>query len=321
MAMPLALDFFLHYAYWILFLWVMVEQLGVPIPSAPVMITAGTLTATHRLSLPLVLIAIVAGSLVSDSLWYFMGKKYGGSVVKLLCRLSMERSSCVRKTENYFTKHGAGALVLAKFVPGLGSVAAPIAGQTGMKYRFFAIFDTAGILLWAMAFTLGGRFFGDVLKKHPNALGWVEHFAFLLFVLALLGFFIWRFLRQRAFLREIRMARLEPDELKNMIDREQPVYIVDLRHPLDYLPDPRTLPGAVLLSPDTLVQQSAEIPRDRDVVLFCTCPSEATAAKMALTIRKLGVYRVRPLRGGFDEWKRLGYPLVEIPPQAVAQAG
>jgi rhodanese-related sulfurtransferase len=122
-------------------------------------------------------------------------------------------------------------------------------------------------------------------------------------------------------LREIRMARLEPEELKTMLDREQPVYIVDLRHPLDYLPDPRTLPGAVMLTPDNLVLQSDEIPRDRDVVLFCTCPSEATAAKMALTIRKLGVYRVRPLRGGFDEWKRLGYPLEAIAPQLVAHAG
>jgi len=316
--MPLALDFFLHYAYWILFLWVMIEQFGVPIPSVPLLLTAGTLTATHKLSLPLVLISVTLGSLVSDSAWYLMGKRYGGGVVKLLCRLSMESNTCVRRTENYFTKHGSGALVLAKFIPGLGSVAAPIAGQTGMKYRFFAVFDTAGILLWAVTFTLIGRFFGDVLKKNPNALQWVEHFAFLLFVLLLLGFFIWRFFRQRAFLREIRMARLDPEELKTMLDREQPVYIVDLRHPLDYLPDPRTLPGAILLTPDTLVQQSDEIPRDRDVVLFCTCPSEATAAKMALTIRKLGVYRVRPLRGGFDEWKRLGYPLVDIPPSAVA---
>jgi membrane protein DedA with SNARE-associated domain/rhodanese-related sulfurtransferase len=319
--MPLALDFFLHYAYWILFLWVMVEQLGVPIPSVPLLLTAGTLTATHKLSLPIVLVSVVAGSLVSDSVWYLMGKKYGGNVVKLLCRLSMESSTCVRRTENYFTKHGAGALVLAKFIPGLGSVAAPIAGQTGMRYRDFALFDIAGILFWAVTFTLSGRFFGDFLKHHPEALQWVEHFAFLLFVLLLLGFFIWRFFRQRAFLREIRMARVEPNELKTMLDRDQPVYIVDLRHPLDYLPDPRTLPGAVLRTPDTLVQTSDEIPRDRDVVLFCTCPSEATAAKMALTIRKLGVYRVRPLRGGFDEWKRLGYPLVEIPPQITAQAG
>ena len=317
--MQVELSFFLEYGYWILFLWVMIEQLGVPIPAAPLILTAGTLTATHKMSLPLVLLSVTMGSLVSDSIWYVMGRRYGGAVVKLLCRLSMESNTCVRRTENYFTRHGSSALLVAKFIPGLGSVAAPIAGQTGMRYRSFAIFDTSGIVLWALAVILGGRFFGDVLKRHPNALHWAGHFAFLLFVLLLLGFLTWRFFRQRAFLREIRMARLEPVDLKLMLDRGQEVYIVDLRHPLDYLPDPRTLPGAVLLTPDKLVLQSDEIPRDRDVVLFCTCPSEATAAKMALTIRKLGIYRVRPLRGGFDEWKRLGYPLVEIAPQAMAQ--
>jgi membrane protein DedA with SNARE-associated domain/rhodanese-related sulfurtransferase len=314
--MPVALDFFLKYGYLILFLWVLVEQMGVPIPSVPILLTAGTLTSTHKMSLPLVLLAVILGSLISDSVWYWMGKKYGGVVVKLLCRLSMESNTCVRRTENYFAKRGAQALLVAKFIPGLSTVAPPIAGQSSMKYGLFAVYDTAGILLWALTFTLGGRFFGDILKRHPNALAWVTRFGFVLFVLLLLAFFIWRFFRQRAFLREIRMARLDPRDLKEMLDRGQPVYIVDLRHPLDYLPDPRTLPGAVLFSPDKLVEHCAEIPRDRDVVLFCTCPSEATAAKMALTIRKLGVYRVRPLLGGFDEWKKLGFPLVDIEPTA-----
>lgn len=310
--MPVAIDFFLKYGYSILFLWVLVEQLGVPIPTVPLLLTAGTLTATHRMSLPLVLAAALLGSLISDSAWYWLGKRYGGAVVKLLCRLSMESSTCVRRTESFFAKRGASALLVAKFIPGLSTVAPPIAGQTGMKYREFAAFDAAGILLWALTFTLSGRFFGEELKLHPNALAWVGRFGFGLFVMLLLAFFVWRFFRQQAFLREIRMARLDPRELKEMLDRGQPVYIVDLRHPLDYLPDPRTIPGAVMLTPDELVARSGEIPRDRDVVLFCTCPSEATSAKMALTMRKLGVYRVRPLLGGFDEWKRLGYPLVEI---------
>ncbi len=316
--MPVAIDFFLKYGYVILFLWVLVEQVGVPIPSVPLLLAAGTLTSTHRMNLELVLVAVLAGSLISDSVWYWLGRKYGGAVVKLLCRLSMESNTCVRKTENFFSKRGASALVVAKFIPGLGTVAPPIAGQMGMKYRRFAAFDAAGVLLWAVTFIVGGRFFGDVLKRVPDALGWMERFGFLLFVVVLMGFFVWRFFRQRSFLREIRMARMDPRELKEMMDRGQPVYIVDLRHPLDYLPDPRTLPGAVLLSPDKLVERSDEIPRDRDVVLFCTCPSEATSAKMALTMRKMGVYRVRPLRGGFDEWKRLGYPLVEIAPMVAA---
>jgi len=316
--MPVALSFFMKYGYFILFFWVMTEQIGVPIPSAPLLITAGTLTATHRLNLPLVLIAIVLGCLASDTTWYFMGKRYGGAVVRLLCRLSMESNTCVKKTEGYFTRNGERALLLAKFIPGLGTVAAPIAGQTGMPLHLFLTYDAIGALLWALAFTLGGRFFGDFLKHHPDAFPSVTHVAGIVFVLLLIGFLIYRFSRQRAFIKEMRTARLEPDELKTMLDNGQQVYIVDLRHPLDYLPDPRTLPGAILYTPDKLVEHTDTIPRDRDVVLFCTCPSEATAAKMALTLRKMGVYRVRPLRGGFDEWKRLGFPLEEIPEAATA---
>lgn len=317
--MPVALSFFMQYGYVILFTWVLVEQIGVPIPSAPLLITAGTLSATHKINLPFALLAIVLGCLVSDTTWYFMGKRYGGVVVRLLCRLSMESNTCVKKTEGYFTRNGERALLVAKFIPGLSTVAPPIAGQTNMPLHLFLAYDAAGSLLWALAFTLGGRFFGDFLK-HSNIVSSVSHSAGVLFILLLIGFLIYRFTRQRAFIKEMRTARLEPNDLKNMLDNGQQIYIVDLRHPLDYLPDPRTLPGAVLLTPDKLVEHTDSIPRDRDVVLFCTCPSEATAAKMALTLRKAGIFRVRPLRGGFDEWKRLGYPLEAIPELETATA-
>jgi membrane protein DedA with SNARE-associated domain/rhodanese-related sulfurtransferase len=306
---PIALNFLVHYGYLILFLWVLTEQIGVPIPAMPILLTAGTLTATHRLSLWLVLLSVLGGSLVSDSVWYVLGKRYGSAVVRLLCRLSMESSTCVRRTQNYFTKHGPASLLVAKFIPGLGTVAAPIAGETGMDYRLFLLCDSGGILLWALTATLCGRFFGDILKRNPDALTWVGHFAVLLFVLLFVGFLVWRVLRQRMFLRELRMARIDPQELKARLDQGQRVVIVDLRHPLDLLPDGRTLPGALRLTPDKLMDQLGHIPRDQEVVLFCTCPSEATAARTALQLRKAGIYRVRPLHGGFDEWKRLGYPL------------
>jgi len=310
--MPIALDFFIRYGYLVVLLWVLTEQLGIPIPSTPLLLTAGTLTATHKLHLEGILAAALAGSLIADSVWYLFGKRYGAAVVRLVCRLSMESTACVRKTEGYFTRRGPAALLIAKFVPGLGTVAPPIAGQIGMGYFRFLSFDAAGILLWSLTVTLTGRFFGDILKRNPNALAVAGHFAVAIFVLLFLGFLVWRMLQRRAFLRSVRMARLEPRELRQMIDSGEPVFIVDLRHPLDYLPDPRTLPGALTLTPDKLVEQSDRIPRDQEIVLFCTCPSEATAAKMALILRKMGIERVRPLRGGFDEWKRLGYPLVDI---------
>jgi len=315
--MPLALDFFIHYGYVVLFVWVLAEQLGMPIPSAPLLITTGTLTATHKLSLPLAVLSVLIASLISDSLWYHLGKRFGGTVVRLVCRMSMEASTCVRRTEDYFTKHGASALLLAKFIPGLGTVAAPIAGQTSMNYRVFLAYDTGGILLWCLGYMLVGRFFGDVLKQHPGALAWVAHFSASLFILAVLGLLARRIWKQQAFLKQVRTMRLEPEELKRMIDSGNPVFIVDLRHPLDYLPDPRVLPGALRLTPDKLIENQNEIPRDRDIVLYCTCPSEATAAKMAMNLHKLGIYRVRPLRGGFDMWKAKGFPLEESQPVAM----
>lgn len=303
---------FLAHAYVVLFLWVLTEQIGVPVPSVPLLLTAGTLTATHKLHLAPVLAAILLGSLASDILWYFLGQRYGNTVVRILCRFSPHRDTCVQRTEDYFGKHGAGTLLIAKFLPALNTMTPALAGQAGMGFGLFLLADAGGVLLWALAFVVGGRFFGDFLKLHPHALAWFAHFAVALFVVLFLGFVISRIVRRQRSLAEIRTDRVSPEALRGMLDGGEPLFIVDLRHPLDYLPDPRTLPGAVMMSPDTLVERSAAIPRDRDVVLFCTCPNEETAVRMALTIRKMGVPRVRPLLGGFDGWKGRGYPLVAI---------
>jgi membrane protein DedA with SNARE-associated domain/rhodanese-related sulfurtransferase len=314
--MPIAIVFFVHYAYLIIFLWVLVEQIGIPIPSVPVLLTAGTLSATHRVSFIGITLAMLLACIIADTIWFALGRRYGNSVLKLLCRLSFEASTCVSKTEGYFTRRGAVTLLFAKFVPGLSTVAAPIAGQTGMSYPRFLAWDIAGSIIWGEAFILAGRFFGDLAKKSAPFFAWLGHFAIFIFVAMVLGFLAHRIWKQRKFLRQVREMRLEPAELKEMLDDAEkagttPPFIVDLRHPLDYLPDPRVLPGALRIGPNELKQHSEIIPRDRDVILYCTCPSEETSAKLALQLHKLGIYRVRPLRGGFDGWKQAGYPLVD----------
>jgi membrane protein DedA with SNARE-associated domain/rhodanese-related sulfurtransferase len=314
--MPIALVFFVHYAYLIIFLWVLVEQIGIPIPSVPVLLTAGTLSATHRVSWLGITGAMLLACIIADTIWFALGRRYGNSVLKLLCRFSFEASTCVSKTENYFTRRGALTLLFAKFVPGLSTVAAPIAGQTGMSIPRFLAWDLAGSFVWGETFILAGRFFGDLAKKSAPFFAWLGHFAILIFVLMVLGFLAHRIWKQRRFLQQVRELRLEPSELKTMLDIAEAngtpaPFIVDLRHPLDYLPDPRVLPGALRIGPNELKQHSEIIPRDRDVILYCTCPSEETSAKLALQLHKMGVYRVRPLRGGFDGWKEAGYPLVD----------
>ncbi len=323
--MPIALEFFVHYAYPILFLWVLVEQMGLPIPSIPVLLTAGTLTATNRLSTTAALASVLAACLIADSIWYALGRRYGNSVLKLLCRLSFEADTCVVKTEGYFHKRGAVTLLFAKFVPGLSTVAAPIAGQTGMPYPRFVLYDMAGSAIWALAYLMAGHFFGDLAQRSHRFFTILGHFAVAIFILMVLGLMFYRVWKQRRFLMSVRELRLEPAQLLDMIataDRQGniPPFIIDLRHPLDYLPDPRVLPGSVRVSPSDLTAHQSLLPRDRDVILYCTCPSEETSAKVALQLHKFGITRVRPLRGGFEGWRDAGYPLIDYvpPPAAIA---
>ena len=314
--MPFALAIFVKYAYLILFLWVLVEQLGIPIPSIPLLLTAGTLSATHKMSAFVALFCVLTACVLSDSMWYLLGRRYGNKVLKLLCRFSLEASTCVTKTEGYFTRRGPVTLLFAKFVPGLSTVAAPIAGQTGMPLGRFLLWDIAGSILWAEAYLMAGRFFGDIAKKSAPFLHVLSHFAVLLVGLMVVGIFVYRVYKQRKFLADVRARRIEPEELMAMIDEagrtgECAPFIVDLRHPLDYLPDPRVLPGAVRVGPTELGLHSDRIPRDRDVILYCTCPSEETSGKVAMQLHKMGINRVRPLRGGFDGWKVAGLPLID----------
>jgi len=312
--MALPIDIVVTYSYLLLFVWVLVEQLGLPLPSAPVLLAAGALSAQHQISFPFALAVSVAAALTADSTWFFIGRRHGHRVLRTLCKLSLEPTTCVRRTQDSFGRRRGAMLMFAKFVPGLGALAAPVAGQNGMSFAAFLAYDGLGATLWVSALLVCGRFFGDVLRRNPNLLAWVGRFSGALLILGVAAFVIGRLVRRRMVPRELVASRLEPKDLKQQLDAGELIYIIDLRHPLELVPDPFTLPGAVHFSPDALTTRHSEIPRDRDVVLYCTCPSEATSAKVALQLHKLGVERVRPLRGGFDEWKRLGYPMDAIPP-------
>jgi membrane protein DedA with SNARE-associated domain/rhodanese-related sulfurtransferase len=312
--MALPIHILIMYGYLLLFAWVLVEQLGVPLPATPLLLAAGALSAEGQINFGLALLAGMIASLTADSAWFLVGRRYGHHVLRILCKLSLEPTTCVRRTQDSFGRRRGTLLMFAKFVPGLAILAPPVAGENGMSYGPFLFFDSIGSILWVGALLAGGRFFGDLLKRDPSAMAWVGRFSGALLLLGIIGFFLGRLYRRRMVLKKLAASRLEPADLKRQLDSGEPIYIVDLRHPLELLPDPFTLPGALHLSPDELTSRHREIPRDRDVVLYCTCPSEATAAKTAMTLNKLGIDRVRPLRGGFDEWKRLGFPLDPIPP-------
>lgn len=316
---------FLRHVYSVLFGWVLVEQAGIPIPSVPLMLAAGTMSAAHKVQLALIIPVILLACLMADTMWWWLGRRFGSRVLDLLCRLSLDASTCVNRAQGSIARRGGITLLFAKFVPGVSTIAAPIAGQSGMKFREFVMFDMAGTLVWASAWLFAGRFFGDIAERSTKLFSTLTHFAVVVVLVMILGTIIYRYVQRHRFMAELRGLRLEPEQLLAMIEEArneglQLPFIIDLRHPLDVLTDPEVLPGALRIGPDELRLHRDEIPGDREIVLYCTCPSEETSAKVAMELRRLGVLRVRPLRGGLQGWKDAGYPLeaVLVNPQPTA---
>jgi membrane protein DedA with SNARE-associated domain len=263
-------EFVIRHGYAVVFGAVLLEQLGLPIPAVPVLLAAGALAAAGKLSLGLVLGAALVAALVGDLLWYELGRRRGMKIVQLLCRISLEPDSCVRRTEGAFARNGARSLLFAKFVPGLSTVAPPLAGVFRMKLDRFVAFDGAGTLLWAGSFLALGVAFGDQLGRigaRAATLGGS------LLAILLGGLALWiaaKFVHRQRFLRELRIARITPEELKSRLDAGEDVVVVDLRHSLDFEADPTLIPGARRMDGAQIEQTHASLPRDREIVLYCT---------------------------------------------------
>jgi membrane protein DedA with SNARE-associated domain len=300
--------FIVRHGYAILFGWILLDQLGLPVPALPALLAAGALARGGELDLAGVILVSTAACLPGDLLWYEIGRRRGASVLRCLCRVSLEPDSCVRSTEAIFARHGARALVGAKFLPGFQTVAPPLAGLLRMGLPRFLAFDTAGALVWASAFVLAGYALREQLEPAAQLAAQLGGGLAAALAAGIGVYVLGKLTQRRRFLRSIEMSRISPRELERRLAAGEPIEVIDLRHAIDLEADPRMLPGARRLSAEE-IEQGAELPRDRDVVLYCRCPNEASSARVALLLRRRGVTRVRPLEGGLDAWIELGLPL------------
>jgi membrane protein DedA with SNARE-associated domain len=164
------LDLLIQHGYSVILALVFLEHIGLPIPGAPLLLAAGALAGLGQLDFSIALLAALLGCGLSDAFWFEVGRRQGNGMLRLLCRFSVERDSCVRRTESTFARRGPGTLLLAKFVPGLNSVAAPLAGLSGMsRLRFHALAGT-GALLWAASWMSVGWIFRYELDRVMPAL-------------------------------------------------------------------------------------------------------------------------------------------------------
>jgi membrane protein DedA with SNARE-associated domain len=263
-----AIHFVERYGYALLFVWVLAEQGALPVPSVPLLIAVGALVRVQRLNPVAAIACCVAGALIADSVWFYFGRHRGKRVLRFLCRVSLSPDSCVRQTERAFLKYGVKTLLVAKFVPGLNAVAAPLAGDSGIGVARFIAIDSLGILFWSTTYIGIGCLFADQLEI---ALSYIQRLGSGLVILAaglFAGWILWKFIQRRKFLKQLDVARITPEELRDRMDSGEALYIVDMRGGSGT--DAESVPGAIRLSAEDLTANPQQIPRDRDIILFCS---------------------------------------------------
>ena len=293
----------------IVFVAVFLEQMGLPLPVVPLLLAAGALSATGQFRLLFGLGITVLACLIADTIWFYLGRYRGHRVLGLLCRISLEPDSCVRRTQNVFTRYGLRGLVVGKFVPGLGTVAPPLAAMAGVKVSRFLLADGLGSVLYGGSFLFLGYLFSNQIQQIAAALAHIGGSLLSLIVglgIIYIGFKFWQ--RQRI-LRKLRMARITPAELRRKQEAGEEPVIIDLRPGAELDLDPSLIPGAIHLAMEEVEHRHHTIPRDREVIVYCSCPNEVSSARVALSLHRKGITRVRPLLGGIDAWRELHYPL------------
>ncbi|MGE5489767.1 MAG: VTT domain-containing protein [Actinomycetota bacterium] len=292
------------------FLVVLIEQLGAPVPAIPILLLAGAAAASDGVFGAKALAVATVASMLADFVWFIAGRRLGRKVLSLLCRISISPDSCVRQSEVSFAKRGIATLVIAKFVPGLSTLAPPLAGALGMSPRTFAVFNLAGIALWAGSGIFGGLLFHNQITHALNYLGDLGSAAAIVLA-SLLGLYMvgrawrrWRVARALALL-----PRLRPQELADMMAQGAAVILVDVRAAVTAPPLPlgERIPGArhiELATIETLPLH--DWPADAITVTYCACPNDASALKAAEKLTKRGL-DVRVLHGGFAGWVDAGF--------------
>ncbi|HXY61369.1 MAG TPA: VTT domain-containing protein [Nitrospirota bacterium] len=263
------IPFLIEHGYAVLFIWIFAETMGLPVPSAPLLIMVGALAGGGEMNVFLCISIGLCAALPSDIFWYSMGRQRGVRVLSWVCRISLEPDSCVRKTEDIYSRFGARALLAVKFLPGLSAVSTPLAGVIHMRLPRFLFFASAGILIWVGTYTLIGYIFSEELET-TLAYGMGMGRTLSVFVVGGVAIYTLRkYALRRRFIRELSIARITPEELKKKLDGGEDIMIIDVRHKLDFETDPFVIPGALRISFEQADSNPA-VSKDREVVVYCT---------------------------------------------------
>jgi membrane protein DedA with SNARE-associated domain len=262
------LDFVVRHGYALLFFWILAEQGALPLPSAPLLLACGALAKDGRLASHLIVLTGLAACLIADSVWFMIGRRRGAKALRFICRMALEPDSCVRQTETAYLRYGIRSLLVAKFVPGVNAVSAPLAAISGVSFRKFVLFDTLGALIWICSYAGLGYIFSDQLDKVGDYAARMGSWLAVLALGLLAAWIGWKFVQRQRFLRKLAVARIAPEELRRKLEAGEELVVVDVRSALES--DVDSVPGALRIPLEDLETRHSDIPRDRDIILFCS---------------------------------------------------
>jgi len=292
---------------------VLIQQMGFPIPVVPTLIVAGALAADGKLPASAIFAIAFAACAISDATWYAAGRLYGRRVLEILCRISLSPDFCMHQSEAQFRRWGRITLVLAKFVPGLSMLTPSLAGTMRLPWSSFALLDGLGAAIWTGVAIAAGMLLHREIDRLVAFLQELEPIAIGCIAMLLAGSISIKWWQRRRFRDRLRMARITVDELHRLIAEGQRPVIVDLRAPVVRDRNNRIIPGALVADFAEVDQWRDQLPMDREIIFYCTCPNETGAAYVARRLMDLGYTRVRPLLGGLDAWVAAGYEVGSSP--------
>ena len=303
--MTYLIDLIGQYGVFLVFAWVLLEQAGIPVPAYPVLMVAGSMAAAGQLSMPLLLVMAVLACLIADSGWYLAGGRYGGRVLRLICRLSLTPDSCVSQTESVFDRWGARSLIVAKFVPGFASVATAMAGATKVPRGAFLAYDAVGATLWAGLGLALGWLFAPAVETLLLTLQSLGRWGLMLLAGAVAIYVARKAWNRLSFRNQLRMRRLSVPELSSLQQGSKDVVLVDVRS--RKLWERERIPGSVSFDAAEWASVQDSPHRDATIVVYCDCPAEASAVIVARSLREKGFRQVHPLGGGLEAWRQAGF--------------
>ncbi|WP_186173008.1 VTT domain-containing protein [Burkholderia gladioli] len=297
---------------WAVFLSVLVTQLGLPVPAAPMLILGGTMAAMGQASYASMFAAAIGATLLADSLWFSAGRLRGRRFLNGLVRYSLSLDTTLRIARKVFERYGAPILVIAKFLPGLGLMSAPLLGTTAIAVPVFLFWDLTGATLWATVWLVGGAALDHEIVR---IVLWVRSSGgtiFDAFAAIFVTFLLYRWVRRLQFRRWLAKVRIEPAQLDAMMKSSDPPLIFDARPRAIRQKDAYRIAGAYPLDLDSSDQIDPAL-MTRPLVVYCVCPNEATAKKIIQQLQRKNIHHVRALKGGLDAWEKHGYPVEPLP--------